>query len=67
VIGHAHDRPGALARVAAVIAGHGGNVVGIDVQEVDAESAVDELVIDVPDDVAANATRRGRPPATSGD
>src|SRR3954452_21952988 len=45
------DRPGALAKVAAVIAAHGGNLVGVDVQEVEQDSAIDELVVDVPDGV----------------
>jgi hypothetical protein len=52
------DRPGALAKVASIIASHGGNLVGIDVQEVEAESAVDELVVDVPDGVDHEALRR---------
>ena len=51
------DRPGALAKVAAVIAEHGGNLVGIDVQEVEKDSAVDELVVDVPDGVDLAAMR----------
>src|SRR3954451_5483744 len=51
------DRPGALAKVAAVIAAHGGNLIGIDVQEVEAESAIDELVVDVPDGVDLTALR----------
>jgi predicted amino acid-binding ACT domain protein len=48
------DRPGALARVATIIASHGGNITSIDVQQVDAEFAVDELVVDFtdPPDVA---------------
>ena len=52
------DRPGALAKVAAVIAGHGGNLVGIDVQEVEDDAAVDELVVDVPDGVDLEGLRR---------
>jgi predicted amino acid-binding ACT domain protein len=52
------DRPGALARVASLIGSHGVNMVGIDVQEVDGDSAVDELVVDVPDDVDLEALRR---------
>ena len=51
------DRPGALAKVASVIAAHGGNLVGIDVQEVEDDSAIDELVVDVPDDVDLTAFR----------
>jgi hypothetical protein len=52
------DRPGSLARVAAAIGEHGANVVGVDVQEVDADSAVDELVVDVPDNVDVDSLRR---------
>jgi predicted amino acid-binding ACT domain protein len=40
------DRPGALARVATVIADHGGNIISVDVQHADADSAVDDLVVD---------------------
>jgi len=51
------NRPGALAKVAAVIAERGGNLVGIDVQEVEADAAVDELVVDVPDGVDLDGLR----------
>jgi hypothetical protein len=44
------DRPGALARVATIIAGHGGNITSVDVQKVDAELAVDDLVVDFSDE-----------------
>ena len=40
------DRPGALAQVATIVAGHGGNITSVDVQQVDVHSAVDDLVID---------------------
>jgi hypothetical protein len=40
------DRPGALAQVAAVIAHHGGNIISVDVQHVDADNAVDDVVVD---------------------
>jgi hypothetical protein len=40
------DRPGALAQVATVIARHGGNIISVDVQRVDAEHAVDDVVVD---------------------
>ena len=40
------DRPGALGDVATIIAGHGGNITSVDVQFVDAESAVDDLVVE---------------------
>ena len=60
------DRPGSLAKVAAVIGQHGANVVGVDVQEVDLYSAVDELVVDVPDDVDVAALRAGLVAAGAG-
>jgi len=60
------DRPGALAAVAAIIGSHGGNMVGIDVQEVDGDSAVDELVVDIPDDVDLEALRHGLVAAGAG-
>jgi hypothetical protein len=41
------DLPGALARVATVISEHDGDVVSIDIHEVDGHQAVDELVIEV--------------------
>jgi 23S rRNA U2552 (ribose-2'-O)-methylase RlmE/FtsJ len=44
------DRPGALAKVAAIIADHGGNITSVDVQRVDDESAVDDLVVDFADE-----------------
>jgi hypothetical protein len=40
------DRPGALAQVAAIIAHHGGNIISVDVQRVDANYAVDDVVVD---------------------
>lgn len=40
------DQPGALARVATIIASHGGNITSIDVQQATAEFAVDELLVD---------------------
>src|SRR5436305_14650631 len=60
------DRPGSLAKVAAVIGEHGANVIGVDVQEVDLYSAVDELVVDVPDDVDVAALRQGLVAAGAG-
>ncbi len=53
------DRPGALSRVAGIIGECGGNVVSVDVQEVEGTLAVDELVVDLPDDVDGD-TLRGR-------
>lgn len=40
------NRPGALARVATIIAGHGGNITSVDVQNDDAESAIDDLLVE---------------------
>jgi len=46
------DRPGALGRVGMVVGELGGNVLTIDVQEVDGPAVVDELLVDLPDEVA---------------
>jgi hypothetical protein len=43
------DRPGALMRLAATIAEHGGNIVSVDVHQ-SAGTAVDDLTIEFPDD-----------------
>lgn len=43
------DRPGALAQLTAIIARHGGNVVGMDIHELDGVNAVDDLIIDAPE------------------
>ncbi len=51
------DRPGALSRVAGIIGECGGNVVSVDVQEVEGSVAVDELVVDLPDDVDGDMLR----------
>lgn len=54
------DLPGSLGAVAAEIAAAGGNVVGLEVLEREAGVAIDELVVELPDDVTAvNAVRRG--------
>jgi len=45
------DRPGALGRVGTVVGDLGGNVLAIDVQEVDGASVVDELLVDLPEHV----------------
>ena len=45
------DRPGALGRVGQVIGDLGGNVLGIDVQEVDGPAVVDELLVDLPETI----------------
>ncbi|MDQ1438507.1 MAG: hypothetical protein QOK43_2136 [Acidimicrobiaceae bacterium] len=44
------DQPGALALVAGSIAAHDGNVVSIDIHELDGAKAVDEIVVDGPPD-----------------
>ena len=45
------DRPGALAGLAGTLAQQGANVVTVETHEVDGDLAVDELVVDLPDDV----------------
>jgi hypothetical protein len=44
------DQPGALADVAAVIASSAGNVLAIDIHELESASAVDEILIEAADD-----------------
>jgi len=51
------DRPGALARVATIIASHGGNITSIDVQHASADLAVDELLVDFPEEPDAPRMR----------
>lgn len=43
------DRPGALAKAAAAIATAGGNVMSVDIHEIDGERSVDEILVDLPD------------------
>ena len=43
------DRPGALAHLASVIAAAGGDVLSVDIHDLDTERAVDELVVALPD------------------
>ncbi len=45
------DRPGALGQVASRIGGVRGDVVGIEILERGGGSAIDELVVSVPDEV----------------
>jgi hypothetical protein len=45
------DRPGALAGIAAAIAGHDGNITAIDMLEADGGRVIDEITIDVPGDL----------------
>lgn len=44
------DHPGALAQVATVIAGHGGNITSVDVQRSGQPDAVDDLVVEFSDE-----------------
>jgi ACT domain len=44
------NRPGALAAVASIIASHGGNVVSVDIHEVEGQHAVDEIMVMFPRD-----------------
>jgi hypothetical protein len=46
------DRPGALAKAAAAIATAGGNVMSVDIHEIDGERSVDEILIALPDSCA---------------
>jgi len=43
------DRPGALAKAAAAIATAGGNVMSVDIHEIDGERSVDEILVALPD------------------
>ncbi len=43
------DEPGALARVTTLLAAHGADVVSVDIHELDAGRAIDELIVDVGD------------------
>ena len=49
------DRPGALAKAAAAIANAGGNVMSVDIHEIDGERSVDEILVDLPDGPAPAA------------
>src|SRR5579859_1221824 len=51
------DSPGSLATVATVIARHGGNITAVDVHRSGPETAVDEIVVDFPDDADLNGVR----------
>jgi hypothetical protein len=52
------DRPGALAGVAAVIAGVGGNITAIDVLQSGDGQVVDDVVVDLPDGTDMQGLRR---------
>ena len=60
------DRPGALGRVGMVVGELGGNVLTIDVQEVDGPAVVDELLVDLPDEVAPADVARALESAGAG-
>src|SRR6478735_3845697 len=49
------DRPGALAGVTTEIAESEANILSIDVHEVDGNTAIDEIVVEVADDWAPGA------------
>jgi hypothetical protein len=54
------DAPGALGAVAAEIGAVGGNVIGLEVLEREGDVAIDELVVELPDDPdAVDAACRG--------
>ena len=48
------DRPGALAKAAAAIATAGGNVLSVDIHEIDGERSIDEILVDLPDGCEAS-------------
>jgi hypothetical protein len=52
------DSPGSLATVAGVIAGLGGNITAVDVLRGRPATAVDEIVVDFPDDVELGRVRQ---------
>lgn len=54
------DRPGAFGAVASRIGSVGGDIVGIDILERGAGRAIDELLIDLPDDDPALVVLMGR-------
>ncbi len=51
------DRPGSLARVASIIAEHGGNITSVDVHRAGVVAAIDDLVVEFPDDADLLALR----------
>jgi predicted amino acid-binding ACT domain protein len=51
------DRPGSLARVASIIADHGGNITSVDVHRAGVVAAIDDLVVEFPDDADLLALR----------
>jgi predicted amino acid-binding ACT domain protein len=51
------DRPGALTKVAATLAEHGGNILSIDVHRAGFSQVVDDLVVDFPQDVDLDRLR----------
>ncbi|MDP9074511.1 MAG: ACT domain-containing protein [Actinomycetota bacterium] len=43
------DRPGALAKAAAAMAAGGGNVLSVDIHEIDGERTIDEILVELPE------------------
>jgi hypothetical protein len=43
------DRPGALAALGAVVARHDANIVSVDIHEIEGPTAIDDIVVHVPD------------------
>lgn len=43
------DRPGALAGLGAIVARHDANIVSVDIHEIEGPTAIDEIVVHVPD------------------
>lgn len=49
------DQPGTLARLTSIIAARGGNVLGVDIHEMDSVHVVDDFIIEAPEDWDAEA------------
>jgi hypothetical protein len=43
------DRPGALAALGAIVARHDANIVSVDIHEIEGPTAIDDIVVHVPD------------------
>ena len=43
------DRPGALAKAASAMAAAGGNLLSVDIHEIDGERTIDEILVELPD------------------
>jgi len=60
------DRPGALAKAAAALALVGGNVMSVDIHEIDGERSVDEILVELPDAAEPGALASALADASAG-